>query len=154
MGSIEGDDARVYSNSFVNKPLRSGNIPQAYQELIPGETPVPQFLIGDPAYPLLPNIMKEYSTVSDAKHLLFNNVIRSTRNQIECAFGRLKARWRILNRLIDVELEFGVSMIYCCFVLHNFCEKHKVELNFDTVAAQISLDQRCQNCQHHNAVMQ
>ena len=46
-GSIH--DARVYSNSFVNKRLRSGNIPQLYQERIPVGTPVPQFLIGDPA---------------------------------------------------------------------------------------------------------
>ena len=126
-------DAPVYSNSFVNKRLRSGNIPQVYQELTPGGTPLPQFLKGDPAYQLLSNIMKEYSNVYDAKHSLFNNVIRSTRNQIECSFGQLKARWRILNRPIDVELEFGISMIFCCFVLHNFCEKHKVELNCDMV---------------------
>ena len=91
---------------------------------------------------------------TDSKHLLFNNVIRSTRNQTECAFRRLKARWRILNRPIDVELEFGVSMIFCCFVLHNFCEKHKFELNCDMVAAQIPLDQRCQNCKRHNAINQ
>ena len=58
--------------------------------------------------------MKEYSTVIDAKHSLFNNVIRSTRNQTECAFGRLKARRRILNRPINVELEFGSWMIFFC----------------------------------------
>ena len=107
-------DARVYTNSFVNKRLRSGNIPQVYQELTPGGTPLPQFLKGDPAYQLLSNIMKEYSNVYDAKHSLFNNVIRSTRNQIECAFERLKARWRILNRPINVELEFGGWMIFFC----------------------------------------
>ena len=44
-GSIH--DARVYSNSFVNKRLRSGNTPQLYQERIPVGTPVPQLLIGD-----------------------------------------------------------------------------------------------------------
>ena len=126
-------DAPVYSNSFVNKRLRSGNIPQVYQELTPGGTPLPQFLKGDLAYLLLPNIMKEYSNVYVAKHSLFSNVIRSTRTQIECSFGQLKARWRILNRPIDVELEFGISMIFCCFVLDNFCEKHKVELNCDMV---------------------
>ena len=53
-----------------------------------------------------------------------------------------------------MELEFGVSMMFCCFVLHNFCEKHKIELNWDVVAAQISLDQGCQNRQHHYAINQ
>ena len=99
--------------------------------------------------------MEEYSNVSDAKHSVFNNelTIRSTRHQIECAFGQLKAWWRIINGPIDVELEFGVSRMFCC-VLHNLFEKHNIELNCDVVAAQISLDQGCQNCQHHYTINQ
>ena len=46
-GSVH--DARVYANSRVCKQLKSGVLPQVYQELVPGYTPVPQFLIGDPA---------------------------------------------------------------------------------------------------------
>ena len=119
-GSVH--DARVYANSNINKLFTSKKLPSNYQELVPGYEPVMPFLLGDPAYPLLPNMMKEYSTCSTNVQLLFNNMLRSARNQIECAFGRLKARWRILNRTMDVDLEFATTMIYTCFVLHNFCK--------------------------------
>ena len=147
-GSVH--DARVYSNSNVNKRLVSGDIPNVYQELVPGFTPVPAVLIGDPAYPLLPNLMKEYSSCTEEKHVVFNNKLRSVRNQVECAFGRLKARWRILNRPVDVDLDFAVSMIYSCFVLHNFCELYKEDVHNDLVKTAILNEQRCQNCRHHN----
>ena len=147
-GSVH--DARVYANSHVSKKFVSGVFPTAYQELIPGHCPVPPVLIGDPAYPLLPNVMKEYSSCLQSKQVHFNNRLRSVRNQIECAFGRLKARWRILNRSVDLDLRLTIEMIYTCFVLHNFCELNNVEINNEAVQAQIMIDQRCQACEHHN----
>ena len=36
--------------------------------------------------------------------VIFNSMLRSARNQVECAFGRLKARWAILTRKIDVHV--------------------------------------------------
>ena len=146
-GSVH--DARVYANCQINKKFVSKEYPRVYQELIPGCVPVMPFLLGDPAYPLLPNIIKEYSSCNTDKQLLFNNMLRSARNQIECAFGRLKARWRILNRIVDVELEFATSMIYSCFVLHNYCEINKVDIHNDLVQTQIVADRRIQCCEHH-----
>ena len=150
-GSVH--DARVFSNCNVNKSLLSGKIPPVYQELVPGYTPIPVFLIGDPAYPLLPNVMKEFSNCTTEKIVLFNNSLRTVRNQVECAFGRLKARWRILNRAVDIDLEFAVSMIYSCFILHNFCEKNKEDIHTDMVQTEIQNELRCQNCEHHSQIL-
>jgi len=147
-GSVH--DARVYANSSINKALVSHKFPSIYQELLPGYTPVPQILLGDPAYPLLPNIMKEYANCIEDRHLTFNTYLRSARNQIECAFGRLKSRWRILNRPVDVDLNISVQMIYCCFVLHNYCELNTQDISNDAVQAQLNIEQRCQNCDHHD----
>lgn len=41
---------------------------------------------------------------------------------IECSFGRLKARWRVLLRKPDVHISTMRNIIYVCFLLHNFCE--------------------------------
>ena len=51
---------------------------------------------------------------------------------IECAFGRLKARWRILLRPMDIPVEKLPNIIYVCFALHKFCEevKGEVDANF------------------------
>ena len=84
---------------------------------------VPNFLIGDPAYSLLPNCMKEYETSDGDDKVMFNNSLRSARNPIECAFVRLKARWSVLTKKIDLDLTTVPMVVFACFVLHNFCEK-------------------------------
>ena len=149
-GSVH--DARVYANCLINKKFKEKVFPPVYNELIPGRVPVPPILLGDPAYPLLPNVMKEFNTCVDGKQLNFNNSLRSARNQIERAFGRLNARWRILNRSLDVDMDFAIKLTYACFLLHNLCEINKIEIHPDLVQKQIRNEQRCQACAHHNIV--
>ena len=102
------------------KKIISREIPPVYKELVPGFALVPSLLLGDLAYPLLPNLMKEYPSCKSAKETNFNHTLRSARNQIECAFGRLKARWCILKRVVDVDLNFVTTLVYAYFVLNNF----------------------------------
>lgn len=56
-------------------------------------------------------------------------MLRSARNPIECAFGRLKARWAFLTRQVELKIELVPTVIYACFVLHNFCEKDRYYLD-------------------------
>ena len=60
-------------------------------------------------------------------------MLRSARNQIECAFGRLKARWRILLRPMDIPVTQVPTVIFACFVLHNFCEQEKEDIDLRVV---------------------
>ena len=149
-GSVH--DARVFANSPVKKGLADGSIANIYKELVPGFSPVPALLIGDPAYPLLTNCLNEFTSCADEKQLRFNTSLRKVRNLIEHAFGRLKARWRILNRSIDVDLDTAINLMYSCFVLHNFCEMHKEDLSNEIVKNTIVNERRCQNCKHHNQI--
>lgn len=63
-----------------------------YKELLPDEEWVPQVLLADPAYPLLPYVIKEYDTFHSNEEGILNQILCSAHNQIECAFARLKAR--------------------------------------------------------------
>ena len=120
-------DARVFANSEVQKGYTKGKFKLYYKKLIPGDELIPQILLGDPAYPLLPYVMKEYAVCQGNNEVMFNTMLRPARNQIECAFGRLKARWRILLRPMDLKLEDIPDIILACFVLHNFCEERNIE---------------------------
>ena len=88
-GSVH--DAKVFTNSSICKRLCSSNLPTIFQTISNSEVKIPKYLIGDPAYPLLPYCMRGYSTCKSNEEVVFN-VMVSTRNPIECAFGWLKAR--------------------------------------------------------------
>ena len=135
-GSVH--DAKVFANSSINWKLRRNILPSTFQ-CVKGWQKIPNYLIGDPACPLVPFCMKEYETCSNNQQVIFNNMLRSARNPIECAFGRLKARWAILNRKMDLKIESIPMVIYACFVLHNFCEKKKSYIDENLVESQLNL---------------
>ena len=137
-GSVH--DEKVFANSSINHKLRNRILPMSFQTVHQNHVKIPNYLIGDPAYPLIPYCMREYSTNEE---VIFNTLLRSARNPIECAFGRLTARWKILTRKMDLKLEsvptINNSIIYACFVLHNFCEKNKVYIDEEQVHARMEV---------------
>ena len=80
--------------------------------------------------------MKESQYCAENKHVLFNHMIRSAWNQIESAFDRLKARWRILTKPIDLKFDTILLIIYTCFIIHNYSHtKSACALDADEVKA-------------------
>ena len=59
--------------------------------------PISVVILGDPAYTLLPWLMKAYPGVGlSAKQTKFNRRLSRAHVVGECAFGRLKGHWRSL----------------------------------------------------------
>ena len=116
-------DARVFGNSSLNQQFRDGTIPKCEKEIVKGELPVPISILGDPTYPLLPFLMKEFSKGGkDNSERFFDQRLSSARMIIECAFGRMKARFGCLRRGMDINLNDLPAVIHACFILHNYCE--------------------------------
>jgi hypothetical protein len=118
-------DALVFKNSNLFKKCDE-LIPIAPKQL--GHISIPLMLTGDPAYPFLPWLIKGY-TGNLPEEESFNCHLSSGRMAVENAFGRLKARWRILLKRIDINYQF-VPQIVCAFcILHNFVETNKGTFN-------------------------
>ena len=61
-------NAKVFSYSSINKHLQEQKQPYLCRTLLPGIDKVGLSLLGDPAYPLLPHVMKEFATcTTDAR---------------------------------------------------------------------------------------
>ena len=70
--------------------------------------------------------------------------LSSARMTIECAFGRLKARFSALRREMDLCQSDLPNVIYSCFVLHNFCEMRKEKIPDDSVHIALQYDKEFQ----------
>ena len=87
---------------------------------------IPIFLLGDPAYPLMKNLIKGFSDNGrlTRQQQIFNTRLSGARCTVERAFGRLKGRWRILDKRNDHALEKVPNIVLACCLLHNICEEY------------------------------
>ena len=92
-------------------------------------------IAGDTAYPLLPWILKPYfgSQLNPAQES-FNYYLSSTCIVVENAFGKLKARWHLLNKRMQVHIKKVPTVIAACCILHNKCEEEHTPKPEETIA--------------------
>jgi hypothetical protein len=101
-------------------------------------------LIGDSGYTLYPFLIVPYPDDGDTKHILYNYKLSSTRMVIECAFGLLKNRWRILKTALNMKTIRRTTMIIeACILLHNMC----IDFN-DTTVIPGSESNEADNCDY------
>ena len=119
-------DARVFSNSSLYQRGQNGSLFPDCTEQIAGED-VPIVILGDPAYPLLPWLMKAYPNNGHLtrEHKRFNYRLSKARVVVEHCYGRLKGRWRCLLKRLDIDTCDVPKVVSACCVLHNICETHK-----------------------------
>ncbi|CAM5122941.1 unnamed protein product [Natator depressus] len=114
-------DAHIFRNSGLFQKLQEGTLfPD--QKITVGDVEMPICILGDPAYPLMHWLMKPYTGSLDSSQELFSYRLSKCRMVVECAFGRLKARWRSLLTHLDLSETNIPTVITACCVLHNICE--------------------------------
>ena len=125
-------DARVFSNSKIFELGQAGKlVPDCAKTLTTNSQKVPLCILGDPAYPLLPWVMKAFADNGrlTRQQKTFNYRLCRTRVVVEHTYGRLKGRWRCLLKQLDIDVSNVPDLVAACCTLHNICEAHKDGFN-------------------------
>ena len=118
------NDSGIFSHSNFGSAIKDGKVGLPDAELVHGLEKygkMPYTFIGDEGFPLLTNLMKPVpGTNIPERERIYNYRLSRARRIVECAFGKLANRWRILHTKIDVQPEGAKKIVKACCVLHNF----------------------------------
>ncbi|KAI5706924.1 hypothetical protein M8J75_012631 [Diaphorina citri] len=115
----KASDGGVFQVSDIYRRIEGGVMPP--DKPLPGSTfAVPHVLLGDQGYPLKPYLLRPYNRQNASPdEETFNKKLSSVRRVVECAFGILVAKWRVLKTEIQCTPENVETMVKCMCILHN-----------------------------------
>ncbi|PNF17663.1 hypothetical protein B7P43_G07338 [Cryptotermes secundus] len=118
-------DGGVLLNSAFGRNLQQGTLNIPDPKKLPADedgcTPFPYFFVGDEAFPLQRHIMRPYPRRElTNERRSFNYRISRARKSVECAFGMLASKFRILEKAIACKPNKTDAIIRAICVLHNF----------------------------------
>lgn len=80
----------------------------------------PYVILADEAYPLLPYLIVPYERQNLTEEMRnYNKRLSRARMTVECAFGILYSKWRILSKSIETDVKVADNIVKCVCVLQN-----------------------------------
>lgn len=115
------DGGVLEHTSFFRKLIDNRlNIP-GDRQVCNTETILPFVFIGDEAFALRSNFLKPFNLKQlNYQRKIFNYRLSRARNTVECTFGILSSRFRILHTEINLKVSKVTKVTLACCVLHNF----------------------------------
>lgn len=124
IGSYGKDcDASIFKKSSLWQSIERNTQQLPEDKCLSGtQSPkVPYFFVGDEAFGLHKHLLRPFGgTHLTTEKRIFNYRLCRARRYVECAFGILSNKWRVLHRPINVQPDFAVDIVKACIVLHNF----------------------------------
>lgn len=120
-GRGKQSDGGTFNASSLNRLLERGafNIPEP-RTLPNSNITAPYVIIADEAYPLKEYIMRPYpQRTLNQERENFNNRLSRARKTVECAFGILCNKWRVLLKSIETDVKHARLIIKTACLLHN-----------------------------------
>lgn len=122
----QNNDSRIFKSSSMGRRLYTGNFNIPLPRALPGsEWPLmPYGIVGDEAFQMCPNLLKPYfSSVLHYRKRIFNYRLSQACRYVECAFGMLCAKWRILTTCNQLNPDTVNDVVKACIILHNYVIK-------------------------------
>jgi hypothetical protein len=119
-------DSNIFKECPFGKLLYAEKLNIPEPAILPNtnNSPQPFVFVGDEAFALHTNLLRPYPgrNINDTRRV-FNYRLSRARRTVECAFGVLANKWRVLNTSIQVEPNFTDEIVKACCILHNFVRK-------------------------------
>ncbi|XP_069588139.1 uncharacterized protein [Ranitomeya imitator] len=129
------NDSRTFKESDMGQRLYNNNFNFPHPRPLPNTDgpDLPFVVVGDEAFQMSGNLLKPYSSRGlDRTKTIFNYRLSRARRTVECAFGILVSKWRILGSAINLKIETVDEVVKACVVLHNFIiDKERVNVELD-----------------------
>jgi hypothetical protein len=132
-------DPSVFRESVFRQKLYSNLLQIPEPRALPSsENNIQHFVfVAVEAFGLHTNVMRPFPGrgLNDTRRI-FNYRLSRARRTVECAFGVLTNKWRVLHTAILVKPEYCDDIVKACCILHNFvrkrngCNYEKTEENF------------------------
>ncbi|CAK9178644.1 unnamed protein product [Ilex paraguariensis] len=120
IAGFRGDkgDSRILKSSTLYKDIQGGMVLNSEPICVDG-VDIPQYLVGDGGYPLLPWLVVPFvDPKAGSFEENFNNAHHLMRLPAIKTIASLK-KWGVLSRPIEVEFKTAVAYIGACSILHN-----------------------------------
>ncbi|XP_029345677.1 protein ALP1-like [Acyrthosiphon pisum] len=123
-GYGKDSDSGLYKESTLYKKLteKKLDIPDPKPLIIDNEdTKVPFVIVADEAFGMTENLMRPYGgKMLSYEKKIFNYRLTLARRYVECTFGIMCSKWRILHRPLDVKIDFAEAIVKAICTLHNY----------------------------------
>ncbi|XP_022172139.1 protein ALP1-like [Myzus persicae] len=119
-------DSTVFKESPFGQKLYSEELDLPTPVYLPNATDSPQpfVFVADEAFGLHKNLLRPFPGRGlTERRRTFNYRLSRARRLVECAFGILANKWRVLHTAILVQPEFTDDIIKACCILHNFVRR-------------------------------
>ncbi|KAG8196015.1 hypothetical protein JTE90_028985 [Oedothorax gibbosus] len=146
-------DGGTFLASDLYTAIADGSIVLPQQDDLPDtNVEAPYVMLADEAYPLLPFMMTPFkrATLDDSTRV-FNERLSRARKTVECAFGILFSKWRILSKPIETKVETADLIIKCICFLQNVIidnegfERHLTDVSINPNSAMLNQPGRLSN---------
>ncbi|XP_056425426.1 uncharacterized protein LOC130367071 [Hyla sarda] len=119
----QNNDSRVFKESNLGKAQYADTFQIQAPKPLPGTDgpALPHIIVADEAFQMAQNLLKPYSGRRlNPQRRVFNYPLTRAHRYVECSFGILTNKWRLLTTSIQVKPESVDTVIKACVVLHNF----------------------------------
>lgn len=126
-------DGGIFRNSSLYQHLITNTLEIPEDTELPGTSiKMPYVFVADEAYPLLINVLRPYpGRELNEQCRIFNYRLSRARRTVECSFGLLTSKWRLLNKAIETDVENAIIVTKAICLLHNIVLTHDSSITLD-----------------------